>query len=324
MRAGPRILLTGSTGCVGRYIVDELLAQHDCTLLLLVRDPARLPRALRDDDRVSVLSGDLVRSQIPIEVLSTIDVAVLAATSWGPEPEASRVNVAATLDLTRRLADLRCRHIIHFATASLLDFDHAPLPEAESLGTPYIRSKAECAKALREGAGRPLPRTILYPTLVVGGGEHGIPRSHLCSLLQVVAAHRRLLQLVRADGSFHAIHAADIAAVVSKLVAEAPPAGEVREFVLGGCLTTVNEALSVLCGTLALRRVPLIPLTRLMAEALIRLFKVELAPWDRFCLSRGHFGHRHPMMPQDLGASAAYPTFASLADFALRLAPSPG
>ncbi|MEM6945517.1 MAG: NAD-dependent epimerase/dehydratase family protein, partial [Pseudomonadota bacterium] len=39
------ILITGATGCVGRYIVDRFLAETGHDLLLLVRRPEALPLA---------------------------------------------------------------------------------------------------------------------------------------------------------------------------------------------------------------------------------------------------------------------------------------
>lgn len=313
----PRVLVTGATGCVGRYIVDELLADDRRSLLLLVRDPARLPPAVRASARVTVIEGDLRHPDPRVDsALGSADVAVLAATSWGPEPDARDLNVKATLSLAQRLAQRGCRHVLYFSTASILDHDHAPLPQAVELGTPYIRSKAECARALRDGAVT-APVTILYPTLVVGGGEQGIPPSHLCTLLEQVARRRLLLRLVRGAGSFHAIHAADIARIVTRLVEDVPPAG-VRELVLGSAPVTLDAATEALCDTLQVRQFPILPLSQSVADACIRFFDIRLEAWDRYCLERAHFTHRQPIMPEDLGGRSGYPTFASLVKFALR------
>lgn len=311
-----RILVTGATGCVGRYIVDELLAHRSHSLLLLAREPARLPAAVRWHPRVTVLHSALDGAATRCaEPLGAVDVAVMAAAEWGPDPDARAVNVTATMELARHLANSGCRHIVHFATASVLDHQHDPLPEAEALGTPYVRSKAECARMLRDGSLR-IPLTLVYPTLVVGGGQRGIPRSHFSGLLEEVARRRHLVRFVQADGSFHAIHAADIARIIARLVEEEPNAS-VRELILGGPPVTVNEAVDALCQTLGVRRVRLVQLGPSLVRACIRLFNIQLAAWDRFCLDRGHFTHRQTIMPEDLGGRAVYPTFASLLTFAL-------
>ncbi len=315
--SGQRILITGGSGCVGRYIVDELLAHSDHALLLLAREPRRLPPDVRDHPRVTILHGTLDAAPDRFaQALGSVDEAILAAAEWGPDPQARDINVTATLALAHHLATGACRHIIHFATASVLDHDHSPLPQAEHLGTPYIRSKAECARALRHGV-LGVPLTVVYPTLVVGGGERGIPRSHFSGLLAEVARRRHFVRFVQATGTFHAIHAADIARIVARLVDE-HPSEPVRELVLGGAAVTVNEAVDALCRALAVRRVRLLQLSPAVVQACIRLFHIQLATWDRFCLDRAHFTHRQTTMPGDVGARAAYPTFSSLVAFALR------
>ncbi|MEP7345022.1 MAG: hypothetical protein ABI877_07140, partial [Gemmatimonadaceae bacterium] len=178
----------------------------------------------------------------------------------------------------------------------------------------YIRSKAECARVLRGGVAVPL--TVVYPTLVVGGGERGIPLSHFTGLLQQIARRQPILRFVQASGSFHAIHAADIARIVAQLVEERPGVG-VRELVLGGAAVSVNEAIDALCAALDVRRIRLVQLSPRLVQMCIRLFDIQLADWDRFCLDRAHFTHRQPTMPADVGGQSGYPTFASLLAFAL-------
>ena len=58
--SGPqRILITGASCCVGQYIAENLLANSDAQLLLLLRDPAKLSAVPADHPRITLLVGDL-------------------------------------------------------------------------------------------------------------------------------------------------------------------------------------------------------------------------------------------------------------------------
>ncbi len=303
-----RVLVTGATGCVGHEVASRLLGNGDLELLLLVRDPARLrlPAPLLACARV--LTGDLRDAERHAEVLRTADVAVLAATSWDHGPESIEVNVDATLRLARLLGAGRCSHVVYFSTASILATDGSPLREAERIGTGYIRSKYLARAALRDARDVP-PVTTLYPTLVLGGDD-GAPRSHLTNLLREVARRRLLHRLVTADGSFHFAHALDIASIVEALVRGGPPEGT-GDLVLGGARVTIDEALDALGARLGRRRLARVPLSPRLAERLLDLLRVQLAPWDRYCMRTRHFAYDHATLGESLGVTPRYPTLES-------------
>jgi len=85
-----RILVLGATGRTGRPLVEQALERgHD--VVAFVRDPAGLPPALRDDDRVSVVAGDAYTGD-GIERAVAADgrpvdavVSALGQTSEGPD-----------------------------------------------------------------------------------------------------------------------------------------------------------------------------------------------------------------------------------------------
>ena len=61
---GTRLLLTGGTGFVGSWLLDTLLHANrrlglGATVVVLVRDPARLPQRLAAEDRVVPVVGDV-------------------------------------------------------------------------------------------------------------------------------------------------------------------------------------------------------------------------------------------------------------------------
>jgi nucleoside-diphosphate-sugar epimerase len=233
----PRILLTGSTGCIGGHIVEELLTHTDCNLELLVRggmsrftsDTATAFLPLIESGRVRVHDVDLADSQYLENeelqrVIGTCDALILCATSWGGET-AQTVNVASVLAMVRAVNKSRCRQIIYFSTASVM----APggdllIQEATHWGTDYIRSKAMALQELLQEMKRmdeAVPLTVLFPTLVLG------PRSHIGKVLDSVdgaeQGGRPLYRGVKYALRFlcmeptvraHFIHAADCAQVV--------------------------------------------------------------------------------------------------------------
>jgi nucleoside-diphosphate-sugar epimerase len=309
-----RVLVTGATGCIGRRVVSELLRNDGYRLTLLVRDPAAVPASIREDPRVALAIADLraIASGVAnpeLDAMGDIDAAVLAATSWGPEPDASAVNVDGTLAIAERLAQRGCKHAVYFSSASILRADGTPDPAAAAIGTPYVRSKARCAERFRRGA--PLPATIVYPTLVAAAADDG-PASHFAHLVGEIARRASLLRFVSADGSLHAIHAADAAVVVRALIDRGPPQGGLADVVLGTPAVSVDEAIVALCEALGARRRRAISLGRAFAEVCIVLFGVRLSPWDRHCLRQRHFTYRDAVTPSRFGLPAAYPDFASI------------
>ncbi|MGQ0765592.1 MAG: NAD-dependent epimerase/dehydratase family protein [Gemmatimonadota bacterium] len=311
MTMAARILVTGASGCVGRYLVEELLAGHRVNLCLIVRDVSSLPVQVSADPRVELVCGDLRDPQIQSAATEKeVDAAILVAADWGPDSQA--VNVDANLAIAGRLRS--CSHLIHVGSASVLDRDNGALSEAGSLGTPYISSKASCSGALRQGASG-LPVTIVHPTLIAGGGERGIRCSHFTTLLRTLVRHKRALSFVHGVGAFHAIHALDLARIISGLLCRQPPEG-VREIVAGGPVTTIDSAIDVFCELTQQKRRRLANV-RLMEAFAARVYGVRLTPWDRFCMTRRDMSHVVTTMPEDFGVSSAYPDFRSIVEYSM-------
>ena len=310
-----RIFITGATGCIGQYVVEALLRETEYELVLAVRDPERVPRPQREHPRVQLVVGDLRDTDRWNQAARDADSAVLIATSWTAGDESDAVNVDATAALLTHFDPSRCRRIIYFSTASILDADGKMLAEAEMLGTPYIRSKMRMRRLLDARADLP-PLVILYPTLVLGGDATHVP-SHLSRILTEAVRHRQYLRWFGGEGSFHVIHAADIAQIVSALLSEPAITSGTREFILGNARTTLDEAIDTLLVHSGSTRVARISLSPWVTSALIALFRIRLAPWDRYCLRRRHFSYKRVVGAEAFGRKPAFPTL----DAALNAAP---
>ena len=273
-----RVFLTGASGCVGGETVRALLEDPGYELHLLVRDPARLPGGWLGHDRIRLVVGDFVDIERFAPTLRTMDHIVHIAAAWG-EPISYDVNHR----LAHRLFELadpdRCRSRILFSTASVIDRSLAPLPEAESAGTDYIRSKYLGYATL---ADQPLGDriSVLFPTLVIGRG------SHVASALSTIGRFWPLLAGLDLDASFHFIHARDIARIVAHRLRHGVP-GE--RLVLGNPGLSFDEALRAYARARKLwrpgRTFDLTP----HLLPLARLLRIRLHPWDLACMETRHF-----------------------------------
>jgi hypothetical protein len=54
------------------------------------------------------------------------------------------------------------------------------------------------------------------------------------------------------------------------------------------------------------------PLSIQLANLLIKLFRIQMAEWDRFCLGYRHFTHKNPVSPATYGLTTEYATVRDL------------
>ncbi len=314
-----RVFLTGASGCIGHYLAELLIQQTDYELYLLVRNPDKLKFNYQARTGINLLKGDLRYIERYTSLLKNMDAAVLIATAWGGVQETFDVNVSKTVRLVQLLNPEICEQVIYFSTASILDHKNKLLKEATQLGTEYIRSKYDAKQRLNKLKQSP-PITTLYPTLVLGG-DPDKPYSHLSSGLPEIVKWLNVIRWFKADGSFHFIHAYDIAQIVFCLLKNTPEPGQNREFVLGNSPLTANQAVAEACQYFQKKIGFQISLSPDLAELIINLLgligvKIQLAPWDRFCMTYRHFTYESAVNPTTFGLD---PYCSTLTD-ALRIA----
>ena len=301
-----RILITGASGCVGQYTTSWLLENSDAELLLWLRDPSKLTAVSADHPRIQLLVGDLRETDRFASELASVHRVIHTATAWGDPERAQQVNVVAVKRMLSLLNPSLIEQITYFSTASILDRHLQPLTEALAYGTEYIQTKAQCLKDLEE---HPLAEKIVavFPTLVFGGrvdGSSPFPTSYLTEGLAEASKWLWLARFLRADASFHFIHAADIAAICGFLATHPhqrnpePGQGAVRRIVMGQKAISVNEAVASLCRWRGIRRTPGIPLWPWLIETLIRVLPIEVNAWDRFSIRQRHFIHEPVTQPE--------------------------
>ncbi len=311
MKAAPaRILITGASGCVGQHIAAQLYRDTDAELLLLLRDPAKLTAVPANDPRITLLVADLRELTPHAGAIATATRVIHTATAWGDPERAMAVNVVAVKQLLAFTSPEWLEQVIYFSTASLLNRQLGLLPEALSEGTEYIQTKALCLQQLEQ---HPLAERIVavFPTLVFGGAVDGkgpFPTSYLTAGLSEACRWLWLAKWLRADASFHFIHAADIAQVCCHLATRPhqsnpePGQGALRRLVLGQPAISVDATVSQLCRWRRSWRPPLgLNLQGGLIEALIKLLRIEVNAWDRFSIRQRHFVHEPVSPPERFG-----------------------
>ena len=311
MKAAPaRILITGASGCVGQHIAAQLYRDTDAELLLLLRDPAKLTAVPANDPRITLLVADLRELTPHAGAIATATRVIHTATAWGDPERAMAVNVVAVKQLLAFTSPEWLEQVIYFSTASLLNRQLELLPEALSEGTEYIQTKALCLQQLEQ---HPLAERIVavFPTLVFGGAVDGkgpFPTSYLTAGLSEACRWLWLAKWLRADASFHFIHAADIAQVCCHLATRPhqsnpePAQGALRRLVLGQPAISVDATVSQLCRWRRSWRPPLgLNLQGALIEALIKLLRIEVNAWDRFSIRQRHFVHEPVSPPERFG-----------------------
>ena len=276
------IFLTGASGCVGHYLVDELAAA-DYQLYLLVRNPAKLRFDLAQFKNITIIQGDMDSIAEHAETLSRVDYCIHAATAWGAAGT-ERINVERVHQMFNSLHPDRLCRVIYFSTASILGPDNQALPEVEIHGTDYIKSKYRCYSTLDHCWCHDRIVTV-FPTLIFGGdAKH--PFSNLSLSLPQLRRFSWLLGRFGIDLPFHMIHAQDIAKIV-RLLLETP--GAERNYVLGNPAMTFSEFTRRTAWYFGRRVRWQIKLSLNFLYHLAVLLGVKMSPWDRFSVEHPNF-----------------------------------
>jgi len=287
------IFITGSAGCVGHYLIDELLKESDNKLYLLIRDPQK---AKFDLSKVELIHDDFRNIKKYSGLLKEMDAVVHLLADWGTQVG----NFDATIDLFESLDPSRCKKVIYFSTASILDKDNRPDPQVLKCGTEYIKGKYRMYEYLKNS---PLfDRTdILFLTWVLGGdGRH--PYSHAATALRSAIKWLWLIRFFSSDLRFHYIHAADIASITALLLKK----GGASEYTLGNKVITAGELVKELCAYFRVASPFRLNLTKRTADLIGRLFNKKLGDWDKYCLKTYHQEYR-TVDPSVFGLERRYP-----------------
>jgi dihydroflavonol-4-reductase len=211
-----KVFVTGGTGCLGRQLIDVLLA-HDCAVTALVRT---FDRARRLPDAVRTVAGDVTRRNDLRAGMRGAEVVFHAAawTKLGTRPRdyplLQRINIEGTREVLELAADLGGPRVVFTSALEIYGdtsgqvLGEAHLPQAPLLQSEYARSKRQALlDVVQPMQSRGLPVVVVCPGAIYGPGD-----SSLRGGLLRRYAQRRLPVMIGAETSFSWTHAADAAA----------------------------------------------------------------------------------------------------------------
>ncbi len=304
-----RILITGASGCVGQYTANWFLKNTKANLLLFLRDPNKLSAVDSANPRIKLLVGDLRNLEVFSEELFTATHVIHTATAWGDIERAQQVNLFAVKKLLDLLDPNHLEKFIYFSTASILNKNLIPIPEALKYGTEYIQTKAQCLQELET---HKLSNKIIavFPTLVFGGSYTSsdfYPKSYLTQGLREAFEWLWLARWFKGFSKFHFIHAQDIALICGKLITtDAYPyqskfKEQIPKFVLGQPSLSIDKAVQTLLRWRRIRETPKFPLWNWLIETLVTILPIRISSWDRFMIKHRDFIHEPITNPEDWG-----------------------
>jgi nucleoside-diphosphate-sugar epimerase len=305
-----KIFIAGGSGCVGHYLVESLLAQTDWHLYLLLRHPHKLQVPI-PPDRGTILQGSLQDIQQYQTLIGEMHYLVSTVACWGGQ-DTYLINVDKTHELFSYLNGSVCKRAVYFSTASIIDRHLQILPQALTIGTDYIRSKAMGLLKMQD---LPLKDKVItvFPTIVFGGNGYDKPFAFTSAGIKDIVPYLPLIKFLKAEGSFHFIHGFDIAQMVTHILQNGYPD---RQVVLGMAPISVNQALQEICALRNQSSPWQIDVNPTFIKFMRWLFRIQMAEWDEFCLSQRHFTYPH-LCPADLGLTARYPRLAQIVQDAL-------
>ena len=319
-----KILITGSNGCVGQYLIDWFLKKTRFKLYLMVRDKNKLPLSIQTNKRIKLLVCDIRESDKYMKEISQVNFLIHTATAWGDPKRAYEVNIKAFEKLLGMLERNKLEKIIYFSTASILDEKTELMRESLTYGTEYIQTKYKCFVRLKDSAFAEKTFAV-FPTLVFGGTlnkKSRFPVSYLTSGLNEINKWLWLARFLKLNSKFHFIHANDIAQICGFLIKnhnEEAYRG-FKKFVLGQNFISIDDAINILLKRSNMSRYFSIPLTRKIITILLRVLPIKTTAWDSFSIKKYDFNHHPITNPETFNLKS----YAKTLNDILRLAKLPG
>jgi len=298
------LLITGSNGCVGQYLIDWFLKNSNYRLVLMVRDFNKLPAHFRNNERINLVVCDIRDCKKFKKEFREINYLIHTATAWGDPKRAYEVNVVAFEDLLGLLKKNILEKIIYFSTASILNEETELMRESLIYGTEYIQTKYQCYKNLRKSS-YAKKTCVVFPTLVFGGtlkGNSRYPVSYLTDGLKQAEKWLWIARFLKIDAKFHFIHAKDIAKICGFLIKNVDKKDYgFKKYVLGQNFITIDEAILTLLDNYGIKRYFALKINKAIIKFLLKVLPIQTTNWDKFSIYKYNFNHKPIANPETFG-----------------------
>lgn len=179
-----KVLVTGATGFIGRYLIDYLLNENLSVYALTRRKGCDL------DGKVKIIEGDITgRFDMPDEITTIYNCAGVIFR----KDEMEKVNVVGTGKIVETAVDHDCR-LIHLSSAGVVGRTIKNYIDENTECNPqnlYERTKFEAEKIVMKGISAGLKAQILRPTIVFGTGRDTANESFLQLIVAMKSSRYR-------------------------------------------------------------------------------------------------------------------------------------
>ena len=172
------VLVTGATGFLGKYVVEELV-EHGYQVRAFGRN-SQVGQSL-EESSVSFFQGDLTKAEDLLEACQGMDMVVHAgalSTIWGPWEDFYQANVLGTKYVIEACRQTGIQRIVYVSSPSVyaapkdqLAIKESDAPEENNLNN-YIRSKLASERLFKDYPD--VPSIILRPRGLFGIGDTSI------------------------------------------------------------------------------------------------------------------------------------------------------
>lgn len=250
-----RYLVTGASGLLGNNVIRQLVERGD-EVRVIVRKASN-KRAF-EHVSVELVDGDVTDAASMQRACLGADVVIHSAgdvyLGWRHQEQSYRVNVEGTRNVARAARECGAR-LVHVSTINALGLGQLSSPATEETAlpgivpAPYVLSKREADKVVREEIERGLWATIVHPSLMFG------PFDWKPSSGKMIVGVSKF-SVWAPTGAINVVDARD-AARGTILAAERGTCG--RDYIIGGENVTYKELWSRI-AILAGKRPPWIPM----------------------------------------------------------------
>ncbi len=300
------VFITGASGCVGHYLINECLKHPHLHIHVLVRYPEKLKFSEDDFKRITVHVGDFKQIETFENVIKKMNYLIHSVTEWWGEEQTHLVNVTKTKEFFLMTNPDICEQIVYFSTASVLGRGNKVVEEAKTRGSSYIRSKYNAYHMIQS---LPIKEkiTVVFPTMVFGGNAK-YPQSHITKGIKLVPNYLKYLKYIYVDGAFHFIHASDIATLAVFFMLN--PKSK-KEYVLGNPAMSVEDVIKTLCHVFNKRIFFNVLIKGWFIDVLIKVFRVKIGPWEKYCMDNPYMVF-DAVNPKTFGLKGEFETLDSL------------